>query len=249
MGWRVYLMALMEAIFRSMGIVSPILLEKMIIWVADKDAPDDEGYIIAALLFVGPFIAAMCTTHNYHLATRAWQHVRAWRGCEVGARALTPLRRRDGQARVAISMVVFEKALSVSGFSAVKGSNSGKTLQLVRPHACCRLAALALTLLLYRWRQTRSASARLAARVVPTDHGTRHSHMIGCRAADRAGVQPGVACAHPDRRHHLPARRDHWRRGGGRPCCDAGDAASHGDCACPRDSLSALHVERRSVLC
>lgn len=147
MGWRVYLMALMEAIFRSMGIVSPILLEKMIIWVADKDAPDDEGYIIAALLFVGPFIAAMCTTHNYHLATRAWQHVRAWCGCEVGARALTSLRRRDGQARVAISMVVFEKALSVSGFSAVKGSNSGKTLQLVRPHACCRSAALALTLL------------------------------------------------------------------------------------------------------
>lgn len=56
---------------------SPLLLEQMIKFISDPDAPDSDGYTIAAFLFVVPFISALCSSHNYHNATRAWQHVRA----------------------------------------------------------------------------------------------------------------------------------------------------------------------------
>ena len=75
-GYRVYLLALLEFVTRALWIVSPLLLERMVIWVADHSRAESEGFIIAGFMFLVPFCSALGNSHRFHLSVRAWQHVR-----------------------------------------------------------------------------------------------------------------------------------------------------------------------------
>lgn len=71
--WQFFL----QLIFRSLNLVTPVLLEAVILFLQDPTADVSEGWILCAGMFLAPWLGSMCSAHMFHHAVRAWTHARS----------------------------------------------------------------------------------------------------------------------------------------------------------------------------
>ncbi|CAK9830297.1 ATP-binding cassette sub-family C member 10 [Anthophora retusa] len=62
-GWEFYSIGILKFITDSTSFMGPLLLNKFIGFIEDKNEPVSHGYLYAALIFMSAFIGAFCNTH------------------------------------------------------------------------------------------------------------------------------------------------------------------------------------------